>query len=716
VTRVLIAYDRDEAGDKAAAALADELMAMGIECFRILFPKGSDANEYALKVTPAAKSLGVLVNSAQWLGKGKPPERMTVDVVSVPVTAAPVLREEKPAAKEETHPDSFVADAPAPEPRVKERIDEPVFPLAAGLASGQSVPSPGPSRPAVDVQVEVRGSEIFMTFGDRRYRVRGLEKNTSQEITKVSVMASRGDSFHIDTVNLHAAQQRGSFARQAAVEMGVREDVVRHDLGKVLMKCEEIQDEQIRKALEPKRPETAITEEDRVSAMELLGDPRLLDRIVEDFARCGVVGEETNKKVAYLAAVSRLFDAPLAVIVQSSSAAGKSSLMDAVLALMPEEHKVEYSAMTGQALYYMGETDLKNKILAVVEEEGAQRAAYALKLLQSEGVLTIASTGKDPATGRLMTQQYRVEGPVAIFLTTTAMEIDEELLNRCLVLTVNEDREQTRAIHRVQREAQTLEGLLAKRRRQSVITLHRNVQRLLKPVAVVNPYAHELSFPDGLTRARRDHMKFLGLIRAVTLLHQYQRPVKSVICEGQALEYIESTRDDIRVAEELIAQVLGRSLDELPPQTKCLLMLVDEMVAGECERLRMERSDFRFSRRDVRQATGWSDAQVKRHLHKLEELEYLIVHRGGRGQSFVYELFFTRPADPEKRFLPGLHSALYNYDGKKDGVNGGMDGPGMPHVPGVFAGSAVAPEPIKTGLTNGFHAIPVESTDTGAGV
>ncbi len=121
--------------------------------------------------------------------------------------------------------------------------------------------------------------------------------------------------------------------------------------------------------------------------------------------------------------------APLAVMVQSSSAAGKSSLMEAILALLPEEHRVEYSAMTGQSLFYMGETDLKHKVLAIVEEEGVSRAAYALKLLQSEGVLTIASTGKDPATGRLVTHQYRVEGPVMIFLTTTAIDLDEELLN-----------------------------------------------------------------------------------------------------------------------------------------------------------------------------------------------------------------------------------------------------------------------------------------------
>ena len=156
-----------------------------------------------------------------------------------------------------------------------------------------------------------------------------------------------------------------------------------------------------------------------------------------------VVGETTNKLVGYLAAVSRKLDQPLAIIIQSSSAAGKTSLMDAILAFVPPEDQVKYSAMTGQSLFYMGETDLKHKILAIVEEEGVERASYALKLLQSEGALTIASTGKDSSTGRLITQEYRVEGPVMIFLTTTAIKIDEELLNRCLVLSVDENREQT---------------------------------------------------------------------------------------------------------------------------------------------------------------------------------------------------------------------------------------------------------------------------------
>jgi hypothetical protein len=468
VQRVWIAYDRDEAGETSALSLAEELMAIGIECFRVLFPKGMDANEYALKVTPAEKSLAVLINKAQWLGKGKPPERARVDVV-------PVLEEER-AAKEETI--------------------VPVLPLAA-------------VSPVVDVPAEVKAEEVLITLGDRRYRVRGLAKNLSYELLRVNVLASKEDAFHVDTLDLYSARQRTVYIKQAAAELAVKEDVVKRDLGRVLLKLEELQDEQIKKALEPKQTSASMSGPEREAAMELLKDPKLLDRVLEDFARCGVVGEETNKLAGYIAAVSRHLEAPLAVMIQSSSAAGKSSLMEAVLAMLPEEHRVQYSAMTGQSLFYMGEKDLKNKVLAIVEEEGASRAAYALKLLQSEGVLTIASTGKDPATGRLITQQYRVEGPVMIFLTTTAIDLDEELLNRCLVLTVNEDRAQTQAIHRLQREQQTLEGLLARQDREEILKVHRNAQRLLEPLFVANPYARELTFLDSRTRTRRDHTKYL---------------------------------------------------------------------------------------------------------------------------------------------------------------------------------------------------------------
>jgi DNA primase len=669
--RVLIAYDRDEAGEKAAEKLASQLTERGVGAYRIHFPKGMDANEYALKVQPAAKSLELVIRKALWLGKGKAAAPSTQATPATPPTTA----------KDETPPE-IVADA-----------DEPALPLVADSEPDEEEPlaaTPEPAPPTESPAAEERGEEVVMALGDRRWRVRGIAKNTSFDALRVNVLVARdGAGFHVDTLDLYSARHRKAYIAEAATELGLEERVVKKDLGQLLLRLEALQEEQIRKALEPKEKTVELDDQEREAALELLRDPQLLDRILADFERCGVVGEETNKLVGYLAAVSRKLDEPLAVILQSSSAAGKSWLMEAVLAFMPEEERVQYSAMTGQSLFYMGETDLQHKILAIVEEEGAERASYALKLLQSEGQLTIASTGKDPSTGRLVTHAYRVEGPVMIFLTTTAIEIDEELLNRCLVLTVNEGREQTRAIHRLQRERQTLEGLLQRQDRERVLKVHRDAQRLLRPLLVANPYARDLTFLDHQTRTRRDHMKYLTLIRAIALLHQHQREVKTTHHDGRAVRYIEVAREDIATANRLAHEVLGRSLDELPPQTRRLLGLLCEMVRKRGDAQGLDRADVRFTRRDVREHTGWGHTQLKVHLHRLAELEYLLVHPVGRGQSFLYELAYAGDAESDRPVLAGLIDVetleAHGYDADRSGSEAQRSGCGRPPV-GAWSG------------------------------
>jgi DNA primase len=342
------------------------------------------------------------------------------------------------------------------------------------------------------------------------------------------------------------------------------------------------------------------------------------------------------------------------VVVQSTSAAGKSALVDAVLNLVPSEDLVRYSAMTGQSLFYMGGGDLAHKVLAVAEEEGASRAAYALKLLQSDGELSIASTGKDGTSGRLTTHTYKVQGPTAIFLTTTAIDIDEELLNRCLVLSVDESAAQTRAIHARQRSKETLAGLVAGKERDAVIALHRNAQRLLKRVAVVNPFAEQLTFADTATRTRRDHAKYLGLIRVVTFLHQYQREHGTVTVDGAEVEFVVTTAGDVAVANRVAHEVLGRSLDALPPQTRRLLELLHGYVAGEAGP-EGDRGLVRFTRRQVREAFGWGDTQLKVHLARLVDLELVSVHKAdGGGVGHVYGLAWDGQGVDGSRFVIGL--------------------------------------------------------------
>jgi len=620
VERVLIAYDRDEAGDRAAEKLAEKLMGCGIACHRIRFPKGLDANAYALKVLPAAKSLGLLVRTAEWMGSGPAPE--------------------KQAAKEENGATGYKL-SPVEELKT-------VSPLAA-----QALPPSAATKPPVavdDLPHEIQGQDLFLTLEDRRYRVKGWQKPLSPEVLKVNLMVSRGEYFHVDTLDLYQAKARTAFIRQASIELGASEEKLKRDLGKVLCKLEAIQADLLARTLTVEDQRPKLTEQEQAEALSLLKSPDLMTRILQDFEALGVVGEESNKLTGYLAAVSRLLDRPLALLIQSASAAGKSSLMDAVLDLVPEEDVIRYSAMSGQSLFYMGDRALQHKILAIAEEEGARQASYALKLLQSEGRVTMASTGKDPMTGMLVTHDYTVEGPVMLFLTTTAIDLDEELLNRCLVLTVNESREQTRAIHTIQRSRETLEGMLAKTKREGLLTLHRNVQRLLQPLVVVNPYADQLSFRDDQTRSRRDHVKYLTLIRSIALLHQFQRDIKA---HGD-LHYIEVIPSDIELANELAQEVFSRTVDELLPQTRKLLTLLQAWVRESCDREGIEQADFHFTRRQAREATGWGDTQLRIHLDRLMEMEFLIAHRGRRGQAFDYELLYQGEDEGGRARLLGL--------------------------------------------------------------
>jgi DNA primase len=688
VERVLIAYDRDEAGERAAEKLAAELSALGKEVFRIWFPKGQDANEFATKVRPAEKALELVIRQAWWMAGPKTSAKSMAEPQAAEAEAEP---EAPPAPSSSDPPEAqrgeastVAAPTPTESAPLAESVEREAEAIAEAPAAADTPPAPLPSLAAVSAAptaLEVAGDDLVFRFGDRRWRVRGLGKNAGPESMRVNLLAQRDSGvFHVDTLELYSSRQRAVFVKQASDELGLEERVVKHELGAILMQLEQHQEAE-RKAAAAEKKSPEMSDPERAAALELLRDPKLFERILSDFRRSGLVGEETNKLVGYLAATSRKLDEPLAVIIQSSSAAGKSSLMDAVLSLMPEEERVQYSAMTGQSLFYMGETNLSHKILAIVEEEGAERAAYALKLLQSEGELTIASTGKDPATGRLVTQEYRVQGPVMIFLTTTAIEVDEELLNRCVVLTVDEGREQTRAIHERQREAETLEGLLAKHDRDRIRALHRNAQRLLRPLAVVNPHARELRFLDHQTRTRRDHTKYLALIRTIALLHQYQREVKEVEHRGERIRYIEATREDIALANRLAHEVLGRSLDELPPQTRLLLGLIDELVGAEAKRIGIARSDFRFSRRQVREHTSWGNTQLKIHMHRLEEMEYVVAHRGGRGQSFSYELLYDGAGSDGRAFLAGLIDVdelgrAHAYDSKWSGSGREWSGSG----------------------------------------
>ncbi|MBW3670183.1 MAG: toprim domain-containing protein [Acidobacteria bacterium] len=417
IERILIAYDRDDAGDRAATKLGEKLATEGIGSFRVLFPRGMDANDTIRTMTPARKSLELLLRSAEWMAG--PKERSALGkqrpVLADPDVVAPVIavggeeaRDSRLEAREELDrapiapeppPELFPLAAASEDGEEAAKEEKPADEIPTGLESlapASLASSPEPPAPAPSDY-----SCIEITLGERNYRIRGLEKCATYAQLKVLVRVARGEQLFVDQLDFIQARQRAQFIKHAAEDLGVKEEIVKNDLAVVYRELERLQDEMIRRLLEPKETTPVMSETDVRDAMTLLQEKDLITLIVDDLDRCGLVGERTNKLMTYLAAVSRKLDDPLAILIQSSSAAGKTTVMDAILRMMPDEEQERYSAVTGKALFYISEeTSLRHKILAISEEEGAEQAAYALKLLQSEGKLSIASTGKDSAVGQ----------------------------------------------------------------------------------------------------------------------------------------------------------------------------------------------------------------------------------------------------------------------------------------------------------------------------
>jgi len=671
VRTVFIAYDADAAGDGAAGALADELIAAGRSVYRVRFPaEATDANALVCASDDPASALRAVLADAVFLGGAAH--------ISVPALArgdaSVATRAMTPATTRP--PAGAVVATPASAARAVSS------PLAARSASPVGVamlaPSPAlpvtasPMRsaaPAVSAPVSALPSPVLCQDGDdhravigaRVYRVRGLLRNADPAVLKVGLRltvdagADGAGPFHQDTVDLCQAKQRAAFLAAAVDATAADYEAIKADLGRLLDWCEQAVAAHRRASSGPKGPQRpTLSAEDEAAARAFLAAPDLLARIAADYEACGIVGDDGPKLVAYLCAISRKLEQPLAVLTMAPSAAGKTSLQDGTLRFVPDEDQLCVSAMTGQALHYI-EEDLSHRVLAIAEEEGASRAAYSLKLLQSEGKLRLAAPVKDPETGEIATKIREVRGPVALFLTSTAVQLDEELSNRCLVLTVDESAEQTARVHAAQRDRETLPGLMRRSQAAAIRTLHQNAQRLLEQVAIVNPFAPFLSFRCDRPRTRRDHTKYLCLIRTIAFLHQHQRPRRQAVIDGKALDYIEVTLADIAAANALAAAVLGRSLDELAPQTRTLLVALDALVTRLAAAQAIARERVRLTRRQIREALGLSVNQVRDHLGRLVELEYVQQVRGeGSGQRTEYALAYDGQGKAGEPFVLGL--------------------------------------------------------------
>ncbi|MBE7438173.1 MAG: toprim domain-containing protein [Spirochaetales bacterium] len=579
-TRVLIAFDADSEGNRAAEKLAEELQARGISSERIVFPDGMDPN--AVLVELGAEALA-----------------------------------------------AFVSQANAPDAaNTEEQETEPEIPQTGAASTANAL-----QVVAERNQLSLRGERIFSSRGDRTYRIDGLFKNQSDTTLQIVLEVSRGEAAFVDRLDILSAKDREKAGKRIAEKFELEEKIALADLDGLWPQLRRVHDVFLSEKEKPQeKPVVVLSENEKAAALELLRAPDLIGLIIDHFRRCGIAGEETNLLVGYLAATSRLLEKPLHVLYQSSSAAGKTTIMKAVLSMMPEEVVHLYTDLSPAALYYIL-TELSHTILAIEEDITSDEVRHLLKILKTEGYIRKMVSVKNEQSGRHEAIQFEKKGPVSVFSTSTRLWMSEEDQNRDIICTADESREQTRRIIEMQNRLHTLDGLRMQKERESIQKLHRNAQRLLRPLTVLFPH-REKPFADNRHRLRRDHGKYRSLVAAIALLHQYQRPIhRREVLPGQYEEYIEASMEDQRLADRISDVVLASSLDDLPPQTRNFYEQACALV-----REKGQRADVvvPLTRRDLAERTGLSLTTVGNHLERLRALEF--VYRppavGKKQQSF----------------------------------------------------------------------------------
>jgi hypothetical protein len=210
---------------------------------------------------------------------------------------------------------------------------------------------------------------LIFTTANREYRIRGLTA-TGLDRLRVNLRLRVNGGFHLDTLDLYQARSRSAFAQAAAKQGGLSEAQIGKDLLELVDRLEAARLQMSPAGSSAKTPEAPMTAPEREAALAYFKAPNLLERIVEDFRACGLIGERSSVLVSYLAAISRKLAKPLSLLIVARTGAGKSSLQDALCSLVPPEEVVRVTRLTGQALFYKDPDSLKNKVLSHCRRRG----------------------------------------------------------------------------------------------------------------------------------------------------------------------------------------------------------------------------------------------------------------------------------------------------------------------------------------------------------
>ena len=445
---------------------------------------------------------------------------------------------------------------------------------------------------------------------------------------RITIKITAGTGSVRNNIDLYNIDQCDRFINKAAEKLETGTSTLNRAISELTDKLETYRLNKLEAQKISKPKDRILSEARKNKAIKYLSSPELLKRTNKDIGKTGMIGEENNRLLMYLIFTSRLRKQPLHIISLGGSGTGKTYLQEKISELIPEQEKKEITILSENAFYYFEKTELKHKLVLIEDMDGAEQVLYPLRELQSKKKISKTVPMKD-SKGNLKTITLNVEGPICLSGTTTRERLYEDNANRSILIYLDNSKEHKEQIMNYQRKLSA--GKINTKKETEIKELFKDIQSVLKPVKVVNPYAEALKIPEHVFKPLRTNSHYLSFIETVTFYHQYQRTLKTDLTTGE--KYIETEIQDIEEANRLIKDVLLAKSDEL---TK----IVREFFESLKKWINRNKKQSFYSK-ELQERLRIYPMKVNRYLRELESRNFIRRIGGNRKKGYEYEIYRT---------------------------------------------------------------------------
>ena len=467
---------------------------------------------------------------------------------------------------------------------------------------------------------------IYRTLSANYYVKGGLRNEADSMRVSLDIEHPQNNRKSRSKVDLYEDKQVERIAREAAEKLQLRADLIQLDLELFTELLEQHRESTYAKA--PVNKENKISLQFEKQAKEFLSKPNLIKRWNDLIGKAGVVGEENSRIFLMAIAITHKMREPLHALIQGSSGSGKTHLMAKIYNFIPQEDKKNFTRVTEGSLYNYGMYDLQNKLICIEDLDGMkEEAQFAFRELQSKGMI-ISSTSTKDDNGNISAQEKTVYGPIASMSCTTKGEIYEDNMSRCFIIAVDESHEQSKKV--IYYQNQKASGQIDEQKEKQCTEFIQTLVSLLKSYEVINPYADKVHLPEEAHKIRRLNGLYQAFVKAITLMHQYQRRKDE---RGRLI----SEKEDLQVAAEILFESILLKVDELDGSLRQFYERLKQYIKTKGN---SHHESYEFGQREVRQSLHVSKTQLHRYLHDLEQLEYIRQSGGYANRGFNYKVLY----------------------------------------------------------------------------